>query len=196
MTRAARRAAAATALVLGVALATAGCTGSEDSSDGSPTAPQASATEREAVPQVSLGKVTGKLPAAEGDRLVSDVGDLVAGWVDAAYLGGTYPRRDFSDAWPGFTKGAQAEAHQDRGLMSNEDIGDKIDGIDPHKVVVRLDVLAVKKRPVGVTAHVYLGFGTTGDLEKQVRVKGRLFLTRDDGGDWQVFGYDVTKGAV
>lgn len=196
MTRAAVRAAAAAALTLAVALATASCTGSDDSSDGSPSAPTASATEREVVPQVSLGKVTGSLPAAEGDRLVSDVGDVVAGWVSAAYLDGTYPRRDFADVWPGFTKGAQAEAHRDRALMSNEDIGDKIDGIDPHKLTVRLDVLAVKKRPVGVTAHVYFGFGTTGDLEKQVRVKGRLFLTRDDGGDWQVFGYDVTKGAV
>jgi len=196
MTRAAERAAAAVALTLAVALTAGACTGSDDSSDGAPTASSASTTEREVVPQVSLGKVTGTLPAAEGEHLVSDVGDVVAGWVHAAYLDGSYPRRDFSDVWPGFTNGARAEAHEDRALMSNEDIGDRIDGIDPHKIAVRLDVLAVKKHPVGVTAHVYVGFGTTGDLEKQVRVKGRLFLTRDDGGDWQVFGYDVTKGAV
>src|SRR5205085_1731150 len=99
------------------------------------------------------------------------------GWVRAAYLDGSYPRRDFADSWPGFTAGAAQDAHQDRALMSNEDIGEKVDGIDPHRITVRLDVLAVKKQPVGVTAHVYVGFGTTGDLERQVRVKGRLFLT-------------------
>jgi hypothetical protein len=79
--------------------------------------------------------------------------------------------------------------------MSNEDIGDRIDGITPHKSVIRLDVLAVKQHPVGVTAHVFVSFGTTGDLEQKVRVKGRLFLTPTDNG-WKVFGYDVTKGAV
>lgn len=197
MTRAALRAAAATALTLAVAFAGAGCTGSDDQPAGSDAPAEATPTPtaREVAAQVSLGKVTGKLPPAEADRLTAQVGDLVDGWVRAAYLDGTYPRRDFSDSWPGFSAGARKLAHGDRALMSNEDIGDRIDGVDPHRVAVRLDVLAVKKRPVGVTAHVSVGFATTGEVERQVRVKGRLFLTRGEDG-WQVFGYDVTKGAV
>ncbi|HEU5038992.1 MAG TPA: hypothetical protein VFT70_18435 [Nocardioides sp.] len=145
--------------------------------------------------QVSYGTVTGKLSEEARQRLADRVREVVDGWLDAAYVGGDYPRRDFSDAWPGFTVGAQEEAHADRALMSNEDIGDRIDGVAPHKRLVRLDVLAVEQHPVGVTAHVFLGFGTTGDLEKEVRVKGRLFLTPTDGG-WKVFGYDMTKGGV
>jgi hypothetical protein len=60
---------------------------------------------------------------------------------------------------------------------------------------VRVDVLAVRTRPVGLTAHVFLSFDTSGKVERVVRVKGRLFLTHSDRG-WKVFGYDMTKGAV
>ena len=196
MTRAALRAGAATALTLALALSAASCRdGSDTSDEPDATASSAAPKEREAVTQVTLGKVTGHLPPATGDRLTSEVGDVVDGWVRAAYVDGTYPRRDFADSWPGFTRGAKALAHRDRALMSNEDIGERIDGVEPNRIKVRLDVLAVKQRPVGVTAHVQIGFGTTGDVERQVRIGGRLFLTRSEDG-WQVFGYDISKGAV
>lgn len=195
MTRAARRA-VAIALTLALGLAATSCRDAEDAPDAPDAAASTTPAEPDVVTQVSLGKVTGRLAPADGDRLADEVGDVVDGWVRAAYLDGTYPRRDFAGSWPGFSRGAQELAHRDRALMSNEDLGDRIDGVDPHKVVVRLDVLAVKQRPVGVTARVYVGFSTTGEVERQVRVKGRLFLTRDNGGDWQVFGYDVTKGTV
>jgi hypothetical protein len=48
---------------------------------------------------------------------------------------------------------------------------------------------------VGVTARVLFAFETTGEVERAVRVQGRLYLTRTHDG-WQVFGYDVTKGAA
>ena len=195
MTRRARRAGGAAAAALLLAAATGACSGSDDEPGATPSSGSSEATDQPVRTQVSYGKVTGNLPAGSRDRLAQQVGQVVSRWTEAAYLGGDYPRRDFADSWPGFTAGAQREAHGDRALMSNEDIGDRIDGIVPHKSVVRLDVLAVKKRPVGITAHVYLGFGTTGDVEKEVRVKGRLFLTHTDGG-WKVFGYDMTKGAV
>ncbi|GAA1128598.1 hypothetical protein GCM10009606_05350 [Nocardioides aquiterrae] len=186
----------AVAATLGLALAATACSGggSDDPGDAGPTGP-AQATDHPVTTRVTFGKVTGTLAPQVRDRLAQQVGQVVTRWTEAAYLGGDYPRRDFSDSWPGFTAGAQREAHGDRALMSNEDIGDRIDGVVPHRSVVRLDVLAVKKHPVGITAHVFLGFGTTGDLEKEVRVKGRLFLTPTDGG-WKVFGYDMTKGAV
>ena len=195
MTRRARRAGGAAAAALLLAAATGACSGSDDEPGATPSTGSSEATDQPVRTQVSYGKVTGNLRAGSRDRLAQQVGQVVSRWTDAAYLGGDYPRRDFADSWPGFTAGAQREAHGDRALMSNEDIGDRIDGVVPHKSVVRLDVLAVKKHPVGVTAHVYLGFGTTGDVEKEVRVKGRLFLTHTDGG-WKVFGYDMTKGAV
>ena len=181
-------------LVLG--LGAGACSGDSDShaapGDGG-TSSSTAVAERTVATQVSFGTLTGRLPRDVRQRLSGQIGDVVDGWIDAAYVGGDYPRRDFSDVWPGFTAGAQAEAHHDRALMSNEDIGDRIDGVEPHKSVVKLDVLAVKQHAVGVTARVFVGFATTGDLEKEVRVRGRLFLTHTDRG-WQVFGYDITKG--
>ena len=195
MTSPVRRAGGGVAAALVLALATTACSGgSDEPADAGSTGPT-QATDRPVEAQVSFGKITGKLPPDARDRLAQQVGDVVSGWTDAAYLGGDYPRRDFADAWPGFTAGAREEAHADRALTSNEDIGDRIDGVTAHKSLVRLDVLAVKQHPVGITAHVFLGFGTTGDVEREVRVKGRLFLTHTDGG-WKVFGYDLTKGAV
>jgi hypothetical protein len=199
MTRPVRPAGRAALAVLALGLATAlVASGCDDSSDESakPAATGSSAPAEHAVEtRVSWGRITGKLSPDTRKRLAAQVGDLVDGWTAAAYLGGDYPRRDFADAWPGFTSGARQEAHGDRALMSNQDLGDRIDGVTPHRSQVRLDVLAVRRHPVGVTAHVLLGFGTTGQVEKQVRVRGRLFLTHTARG-WKVFGYDVTKGAV
>jgi hypothetical protein len=187
--------ASAVAGLVVVALGAGACTdrdGPDEAGSDDPT-PTASPTERTVETRVSFGVLTGKLPSDARERVSAQVGEVVDGWIDAAYVDGDYPRRDFSDVWPGFTAGAQKEAHHDRALMSNEDIGDRIDGVDLYKSVVKLDVLAVKKHAVGVTARFYVGFGTTGDLERTVRVKGRLFLTYTDHG-WRVFGYDVTKG--
>jgi hypothetical protein len=41
---------------------------------------------------------------------------------------------------------------------------------------------------------VALVFTTTGDTTKRVSVHGRLFLTPNANGSWQIFGYDVAKG--
>ena len=203
MSRAGRRAGRATAAALVLALAIAGCSSDSDDSD-DPGDPGDTGDTRSSTPaaadhrvesQVSFGTITGRLSPEVRKRLARQVGGVVDGWTEAAYLGGDYPRRDFSDAWPGFTAGAKQEAHGDRRLMSNEDIGDRIDGVTPNRSRIRLDVLAVRKRAVGVTAHVSLGFGTTGHVKREVRVRGRLFLTHTDRG-WKVFGYDMTKGAV
>lgn len=195
MTTRARRAGGAVAATVLLSLLAGGCSGGGDD-PGTPGASGSTGSREHAVEtRVSFGKITGRLTPETRKNLARQVGDVVDGWTEAAYLGGDYPRRDFADAWPGFTAGAQQEAHADRALMSNEDIGDRIDGVTAHKSLVRLDVLAVKTHPVGITAHVFLGFGTTGDVEKEVRVRGRLFLTHTDGG-WKVFGYDMTKGAV
>lgn len=203
MTTSARRAyvagpaALALALGLGLTLALGACSGGDDEPDepGAGASTSAVPTGPAVETVVEVGRVTGRLPKDARDRVVGQVAAVVEGWTQAAYLGGDYPRRDFSDSWPGFTAGAQEEAHRDRALMSNEDIGERIDGVEVRRSRVRVDVLAVRERAVGVTARVLLGFRTTGELERVVRVEGRLYLTHTERG-WRVFGYDMTKGAV
>lgn len=193
MGRAGRRA-VTTAAALGLVVLAGACNSDRDGSV-DPGSTSSASADHAVETQVTWGKVTGTLPPHAREQVIATVGDLVDGWTEAAYLGGDYPRQDFSDAWPGFTPGAAQEAHGDRALTSNEDIGTRIDGVEPHKSTVRVDVLAVKQQPVGITAHVYLGFATTGDLEREVRVKGRLFLTPTPQG-WKVFAFDLTKGAA
>ncbi|GAA4695333.1 hypothetical protein [Nocardioides conyzicola] len=180
-------------LVLG--LATGGCSGGsdDDPGGGDPTS-GASAASEAVVTHAKLGERAGKLSQARRQQVVDQVQKVVDGWMEAAYLGGDYPRADFADAWPGFTAGAKADAEHDGDLMSNRDLGASIVGVEPVKRAVTVDVLAAHGRPAGVTAHVLLRFTTTGDTVKDVRVVGRLYLTKGKQG-WQVFGYDVTKDA-
>ena len=199
MSRRVRRTVAAAATALALGLGAGACnSGGDDASEPaveSPSGTSTTAPDRTVPTKVSFGEVTGRMDRRTRQGLATKVQAVVDGWTDAAYLGGDYPRRAFADAWPGFTRGAEEQARHDRALMSNQDIGDRIDGVVVRRNVLVIDALAVKGHPVGVTARVRLGFRTTGDLERTVRVTGRLFLTRTDG-RWRVFGYDVTKGAV
>ncbi len=191
-----RRRVTATVLALALGVGAGACSSDDEPAEPAAQDPSATPTAERTVPTtVSFGTVAGRMDRATRKQLATKVQAVVDGWTEAAYLGGEYPRRAFADAWPGFTRGAQQEARRDRALMSNQDIGARIDGVVPRRSVLVIDALAVKGRPVGVTARVRLGFRTTGDLERTVRVTGRLFLTRTDG-QWKVFGYDVTKGAV
>lgn len=192
----ARRVTGATALALVLALSAGACRGSDAASDEPAAAPSSSTpTVAPVETTVLIGELTGRLPKPDRGRLTTQVGAVVDGWTQAAYVGGEYPRQDFADSWPGFTAAARKLAKQDQALMSNEDIGGRIDAVELRRSRVVLDVLAVKQRAQAVTARVLLGFRTTGAVERVVRVQGRLYLTRGDGG-WQVFGYDMTKGAV
>ena len=196
MTIAARRATGAIAALLALTLATGACSGeSEDPAAPATSASTSAPPEPEIRTTVELGRITGKLPGPARKRLVHDVREVVDGWMAAAYLSGDYPRRAFGDSWPGFTRGARDEAHRERALMSNQDIGAKVEEVRAKRRHLRLDVLAVNQHPVGVTARVLLVFATTGRVERAVRVQGRLYLTRTERG-WQVFGYDITKGAA
>jgi len=196
MTTSVRRAYAAALAVLALALGAGACSGGSDDEPEPPAAVPSGAPSSPAVrTDVSIGEVTGALPRHERRRLADRVGEVVDGWVEAAYLGGRYPRRDFADSWPGFTVGAKDDARRDKALMSNQDIGERIDGVQARRSQVRVDVLAVRRHAVAATARVVLRFRTTGDVERDVRVQGRLYLT-PTGHGWRVFGYDMTKGAV
>ena len=187
-------------LVLALAVTLAACSG--DSSDpsarpGDPgTSEPAGATDAPAPPvetEAAMGRVTGQLPQEKRSKVRDQVAHAVDAWFDAAYVGGDYPRDDFADAWPGFTTGAQAEAQGDKALMSNQDIGADIAGVEATARKVTVDVLAVKGKPSGATARFVLKFRTDGDVQRKVEVRGRLFLTPEADG-WHIFGYDVTKG--
>ncbi|NYD41225.1 hypothetical protein [Nocardioides panaciterrulae] len=193
-----RRLLAPTVLMLLAGLAT-GCT--SDGGDAQPAArPPSSSASSPASPaprpvrtRVSVVNVVGKLPAPARQRVQRHVGKVVDGWFSAAYVGGDYPRRDFSDAFPGFTAGARAEAHRDRALMTNQPLGQRIDAVTPTQKLVWLDVLAPRHHAAAVTARFRLAFSTSGHARRHVEVRGRLFLTPGPHG-WQVFGYDVAKG--
>ncbi|MFT3872513.1 MAG: hypothetical protein QM714_07690 [Nocardioides sp.] len=180
----------AAAVTLGVALVATACSGGDDDS---PPGPSSSAPAPIST-TVKVGAVEGALPAKDAKQAADSVAAVVDGWLDAAFVGGDYPRDDFADAFPGFTKGAAAQASQSLKLMSNADIGSRIDGVTVDKRAVAVDLLGVKKKPEGATARVRLVFDTTGDVERKVAVTGRLMLTPDSSGTWQIFGFDVAKG--
>lgn len=186
------------AVALVLALAASACSGSDD---GPKSAPSASPSTGESggppplATTVRVSKVTGKLSGSQRRELQKSVGEVVDRWWDAAYVGGEYPRDDFGDAFPGFTRGAAMQARGDRRLLSNDAIGERVDEVTATLRRVGVDVLAVRGKAVGVTARLRLDFGTSGELEKKFQVRGRLLLTRSEG-RWRVFGYDVTKGAV
>lgn len=178
------------AVALPLTLLAAGCSGDDDSPGATPSS---SSGPPPLETTVSVGQVAGRLPAPAAEQVAADVSGVVDGWIDAAYVAGDYPRDDFADAFPGFTRGAAADAVEDARLMSNDDIGARIDGVNAVARVVRVDVLAVKGKPQAATAHVRLAFKTSGEVERRVTVRGRLLLTKSDG-SWQVFAYDVSKG--
>ena len=185
-------------LVLALALTLAACSGdssepSADPGDGEPAGSEATDVPAPVETTATLGKVTGKLPKAKRPKVRQQVAHAVDAWFDAAYVAGDYPRNDFADAWPGFTTGAKADAQSDKALMSNQDIGSEIAGVEATARKVTVDVLAVKGKASGATARFVLKFRTDGDVERKVEVRGRLFLTPGAEG-WRIFGYDVTKG--
>lgn len=142
--------------------------------------------------KVRLGHVVGRLPLERRKPVRRQVAAVVDGWWDAAYLGGTYPRKVFPSAFPGFTKGAAARARRNKRVMSNQGVGARIESVVPLKRDLTLDVVAVDRGARSVTARFVLRFRTTGQKAGVTVVRGRLFLTRR-GGSWRVFGYDVSR---
>ena len=142
--------------------------------------------------KVRGGQVTGRLPMKKRKRLVKEIAAVADTWFDEAYLVGDYPRNNFETAFRAFTAGATRTARGDRDLMTNADVGKRIEGVKVKRRDVTVDLLAVGGRARAATARVHLSFTASG-LERRVRVTGRLFLTQKNG-RWRVFGYDVAKG--
>lgn len=185
-------------LGVGLSLSLAGslvaCSG-DDPEPPAPQPPSASSSEPaapQAALEVRLGKVVGRLPKDKRVALRRQVAGVVDTWWQASYLGGEYPRDQFPDAFPGFTKPAAALARRDQKLLTNSVIGPEVDSVSAIERSVVIDVLATNRRPRAATARFKLRFATTGEQAGVTIVRGRLYLTRRLG-PWRVFGYDVSK---
>lgn len=185
------------ALATAVALSLTGCSGGDDTSSPPSDASESLAEPGDAPtlqvkPVTASGRLVGRLPRKERQRVERAVSRVAVRWLEAAYVGGRYPRRSFRHAFPGFTPGARRAARADLGLLTNARIAGRIAAVTPTAIRVRVDLLAVDGRAVSGTAHVLLRYRTEGKLERRYRVAGRLMVTRHGHG-WQVFGYDIAR---
>ena len=149
--------------------------------------------------KVVVTRVSGRLPAASRPALEANVGRTVSAYVDAAFLGGDYPRSDFSGSFGAFTPGAAKDARRDQDLLTNAAFGPSTASVRATRRTAYLSVLAPYKVAAGVTAKVDLVFLVDrGDQPAQrVRLAGRLLLTRAaEDGQWAVFGYDLHRSVT
>ena len=194
----------AAAALVALALAAGGCSSSDSSAPAAaPTTGGSDAGVAHPVAStVVLGKVAGtirkknrKVFSQHRNHLLHRVGRAVDTWIDGGFVGVHYPRHSFGTAFASFTREAKRDARRQQDLMTNRDLGKRIDGVLVKKRQVTVDVLAPRGRPAGATARVDLVFKTTGDATRTVTVSGRLFLTPADHQEWRIFGYDVSRGA-
>ena len=100
-----------------------------------------------------IHRVHGRLPDARRKVVRKQVGAVVDRWWDAAFLGGTYPRSRFPDAFPGFTRSAEQRARRDKALLTNQTRGPHIDSVTATRRTVALDILATDRQARAATAH-------------------------------------------
>lgn len=186
-----RAAAAALALLMG---SLAGCSG-DDSPERPEPEPEAEVEAAEPAPLATSSKVAnvaGRLPKARRDAIDARATKVVDAWLDAAYVGGDFPRSIDDEAWGGFTSAAARKARKDRTITSAAAVSEQVEGVTAVRRVVRHDVFAANGRARGVTARVRLRYETEGSVESTFVVKGRVMLTPASGG-WKIFGYDLTQ---
>ncbi|EGD41329.1 hypothetical protein NBCG_04326 [Nocardioidaceae bacterium Broad-1] len=188
-----RVAAALTAAVLSGTLALAGCGGEPDKPAASPSpSPVPAPTVKSAA---KLVHVQGKFPRSRHQAVATNVAKVVDRWLQAAYVGGDYPRATSTftaKSFPGFSKGTIAQAGKQMSLMSNATIAPDIDGVEVVSSDVHVDLLANNNYPVGAVARVRLVYDTTGDLESRQTVRGSLDMVPTET-SWAVFGFNITR---
>jgi hypothetical protein len=188
--------------LLALTLTVGGCGGGGSSSPSSgPSGGSVSGGAQPVATTLTLGRVAGNLHqpnkrifGKHRKQVLDRVGKAVDSWIDGGFVGVSYPRDSFGSAFASFTKPARHDAEKQQKLMTNWSLRKKIDGLQVKKRKVTVDVLAPHGRPAGATARVALVFTTSGHKSLRVSLHGRLFLTPDSHGTWQIFGYDVAKG--
>jgi hypothetical protein len=148
--------------------------------------------------RVRVTHVAGALDGQRRRNLVSGVGTTIASYVDDAFLGGPYPRSDFSRAFAGFTTGAARRAQADQALLTNRPLGSGTRSVRATRRTAYLSVLAPRQSVAGVTAAIdlQLRVDRTDGTAVRVRLHGRLLLSRDPGRPWTIFGYDLARSDV
>jgi hypothetical protein len=181
------------------------CTSDETTAPPARTSPSASPTEgstatlepKPAPARVRVTRVSGHLAPKARATLEHKVGAVVTAYFDDAFLGGSYPRSGFGDAFDTFSSGAARLARRDQALLTNSTLGPTTESVVARRQTAYLSVLAPHKIAAGVTALVNLRYlAERGDRpDKEVTVKGRLILTRKKSGGWHIFGYDLSRSA-
>lgn len=187
-----RVATALTAAALSGTLALAGCGGEPEKPAASPSpsptpAPTVTSTAK-------LIRVHGPFPKGRRQAVATNVAKVVDGWLQAAYVGGDYPRPTsaYGNVFPGFTQATVAQAGKQMSLMSNATIAPHIDGVEVVSSDVQVDLLANDNHPVGAVARVRLVYDTTGERETRQTVRGSLDML-PTATSWVVFGFDITR---
>ena len=189
------------------ALVLAGCTGETEQPAPSPAPSEPSAPstgdtatiEAKPVPmKVRITRLHGRMKKGAQQSLENRVGRTVSTYFDDAFLGGSYPRSDFNGAFGTFTRGAAADARRDSELLTHAELAPTTESVTPRQKAAWLSVLAPNRVAAGVTARFRLVYeaALADDSEQRVTVQGRLLLTREVSGDWEIFGYDVRRNAV
>jgi hypothetical protein len=193
------RAARAAVAVLALLVATAGCTGDKPAArrSASPSpAPSSSALAPASVPlTVRVTRVHGKLSKKASSSVEGNVRKTIASYVAGAFVGGDYPRSDFRAALTPFTPGVRARAARDTRLLTNATYGASTESVRATRGTAYLSVLSPFKVAAGITANVDLVFRVERQDQpaEQVRLKGRLLLTRNKANGWSIFGYDLSR---
>lgn len=167
-------------------IVSAGCSGGSDEPGTAPSSDASSTTSAPEVTTTTVIKTTSdRLPKKMQRQLTEAATSVIDGWWDAAYLS------DGDEPFASFTKGAARLAEKQSDVMTAEAYGD---GVTAIRRTVRLDVLAVRHKPVGVTAQVRFVFRASGETPQRVSVQGDVELARF-GGAWQIFGFEVIAPA-
>lgn len=187
-------------LAVGLSAGATACTGGGEPAAKPSASPSASATPTAAPApsapwKVVVTRVSGRLPQKARPALEAKVRRTVSGYLDDAFLGGTYPRSDFGDAFATFTPGAARRARGDLRLLTNATLGPTTQSVRAVRRTAYLSVLAPGTVVAGVSARVDVAMRVDrGERPaRRVRLTGRLLLTRDDSGGWSVFGYDLAR---
>lgn len=197
-----RRTTAALGAVL-LALTATACTGDDGPvttpPPSSPAVPESSVATLEPRPapaKVRVTRVAGWMRPKDREVLAANVGKVVAGYFDDAYLGGDQPRRRFDDGFATFTRDAAQSARRQRMLTTNAELGPTAQAVVARRQRAFLSVLSPKGVASGVTARVDLAYlvRRSEGTDRLVTVRGRLLLTRASTGGWKIFGYDLTRG--
>ncbi|TIC88789.1 hypothetical protein E8D34_03780 [Nocardioides sp. GY 10113] len=191
MSRSPRRTTSAAAAVIAALMPlTAAC--SDDAAPAAQTTPTPVTAEPTPFSvRADVGNVTGRLGRSDRREVLRDVREVVADWMEAAYVE-TGSAVDLGTAFADFTPQAAASAKRQRALLTNAALA-SADGVEVRPAVVKVDVLAPGGEVAAATARFRVVLQREG-AKRQEKVVGRLMLSPVKKG-WKVFGFTVERGS-